>query len=98
VEASPSGHVEHAVRAEFLEMADKKIALALSALVPVDEFVPLIDKTPDVFVFVMAGFAHCFGGMAVFLDLFFLLQKVSRFYDKSLIFLGSDYFCSGTER
>ena len=74
-------------------MADKKIALALSALVPVDEFIPLIDKTPDVFVFVMAGLAHCFGVMAIFLHLLFLLRKVSQFCDKSLIFRVRLFLC-----
>lgn len=72
-------------------MADKKIALALSALAPVDEFVPLIDKAPDVFIVVLVGLAYRFGVMAVFLPLLFLLGKDSRILERNLFFVGSDY-------
>ena len=72
-------------------MADKKIALALSALARVDEFVPLIDKAQDVFIVVLVGLAYRFGVMAVFLPLLFLLGKDSRILERNLLFVGSDY-------
>ncbi len=76
-------------------MADKKIALALSALVPVDEFVPLIDKAPDVFIFVLVRLAYLFGFMAVFLPLLFLLGKDSRILDRSLFSLDQTTLGTG---
>ena len=94
MEARPGCNVEHASSSELLEMANKKIALTVSALIPVDKFVPFIDKTPDVFIFVLVCLAYFFGLMAVFLRLLFLLGKVSQFYDKSLVSLRSDVHLS----
>ncbi len=77
---------------EHVEMIDRTIGeLVAEACQPlVDEFVPLIDKAPDVFIFVLVGLAYRFGVMAVFLPLLFLLGKNSRILDRSLFFAGSD--------
>jgi hypothetical protein len=57
MEPGPGRNVEDPLGAALLEQFDEEIAFALVARVPIDQFVPLVDETLDVFLLVMVGIA-----------------------------------------
>jgi hypothetical protein len=57
-------HIQNLLGAAFLELIDKETTFALGAAVPVDEFVPFIDKAVDVFLLITFGMTHRHGVVA----------------------------------
>jgi hypothetical protein len=60
VETGSGGHVEHALGAPLLELPDEEIAFTLVAGVPVDQFIPLVDESFDVFLLIVIGIADLY--------------------------------------
>jgi hypothetical protein len=49
VKPRASGDVENALFVTCFQNIDEKAAFTSRALIPIDEFIPLLDKTPDIF-------------------------------------------------
>lgn len=49
--------VQNSFGAALLELLDEEIAFAFVTRVPIDEFIPLVDKALDVFLLIMVGIA-----------------------------------------
>jgi hypothetical protein len=57
VKPRASGDVENALFVTCFQNIDEKAAFTSRALIPIDEFVPFLDKTPDIFRDICIGLA-----------------------------------------
>ena len=58
MEPRPGRNVQNAGLAARLQYVDEEAALALRALLPIDQLVPFVDETADIFRSVFARFAN----------------------------------------
>nr|WP_231568293.1 hypothetical protein [Novosphingobium malaysiense] len=83
MKAGAGSYIEHGVLATRLEHVDEKAAFAFGALLPIDEFVPLLDKAADVFGYVFVRFPDGDGILPVVLRIFRCEDSLLLIVDRS---------------
>ncbi|MCO6044337.1 hypothetical protein NG895_10505 [Aeoliella sp. ICT_H6.2] len=58
MKSGPSRYVKHLLGAALAKLLDKEVAFRLGATFPIDEFVPFLDESFDILVFVILGLSR----------------------------------------